>query len=58
MGKATPNMLEFAQRIANELDLDLPTKQNEDGETVTDNSFDAISEFIVVNKDEYYLWRN
>lgn len=58
MGKATQNMLEFAQRIANELDLELPTKQNEDGETVTDTSFDAISEFIAVNKDEYYLWRN
>ena len=57
MGKATDRLLSFARDIAAELDIELPTTQNADGETVTDESYHAISEFIAVNKDDYYFWR-
>ena len=50
-------MLAFARDIAAELDMELPTTTNADGETVTDESFDAISEFIAANKDDYYYWK-
>ena len=57
MGRATEKMLAFAREIAAELDLELPTTTNADGETVSDESFDAISEFIAENKDDYYYWK-
>ena len=57
MGHATERMLSFARDIAAELDIELPTKQNVDGETVPDESYDAISEFIATNKDDYYFWK-
>lgn len=50
-------MLAFARDIAAELDMELPTTTNADGETVTDESYDAISEFIAANKDDYYYWK-
>ena len=57
MNRATERMLAFARDIAAELDMDLPTTTNADGETVTDESYDAISEFIAANKDDYYYWK-
>ena len=54
MNRATERMLAFARDIATELDMKLPTTTNADGETVTDESYDAISEFIAANKDDYY----
>ena len=56
-GKATEKMLSFARDIADELDLDLPTRQNADGETVPDESFEAISRFIAENKDDFFYWK-
>lgn len=55
--RATEKMLAFARDIAAELDMELPTTTNADGETVTDESFDSISEFIAANKDDYYYWK-
>ena len=57
MGRATEKMLAFARDIAAELDLELPRTTNADGEIVDDVSFDAISEFIAENKDDYYYWK-
>ena len=56
MNRATERMLAFARDIAAELDIELPTTTNEYGETVMDESYDAISEFLAVNKDDYYHW--
>ena len=57
MGRATEKMLAFARDIAAELDLELPRTTNADCEIVDDESFDAISEFIAENKDDYYYWK-
>ncbi len=57
MGRATERMLSFARDIAAELDMEMPTTQNADGETILDESYDAISEFIAENKDDYYFWK-
>ena len=54
---ATERMLSFARDIAAELDMEMPTTQNADGETIPDESYDAISEFIAENKDDYYFWK-
>ena len=45
MGKATPKMIHFAKRIAEELDLPEPNY----------NDFDDTSEFISEWKNDYYI---
>ncbi len=57
MGRVTEKMLACARHISAELDLELPRTTNADGEIVDDESFDAISEFIAENKDDYYYWK-
>lgn len=57
MGRATDKMLSFARDIADELGLDMPTKKDESGNVMPDESFDAIHDFIEENKDEFYVWR-
>jgi len=57
MNRATERMLAFARDIAAELDMELPTTTDADGETVMDESYDAISEFLAANKDDYYYWK-
>lgn len=39
---------------ADTMNIDLPTKTLEDGSVETDFSFEAISDFIDENKDDYY----
>lgn len=48
MSKATEKMLEFAQDIADELDLEMPDSED----------FDEIKEFIEENKDDFYFIKN
>jgi len=50
-------MLAFARDIATGLDLELPKTTDADGWIVDDESFDAISEFIAENRDDYYFWK-
>ena len=57
MGRATDKMLSFARDIAEELCLDMPTKKDESGNVVPDESFDAIHNFIEENKNDFYEWR-
>lgn len=57
MGRATDKMLSFARDIADELGLDMPTKKDESGNVVPDESFDTIHDFIEENKNDFYEWR-
>lgn len=57
MGRATDKMLSFARDIADEIGLDMPTKKDESGSVVPDESFDAIHDFIEENKDDFYELR-
>jgi len=57
MRRATERMLAFARDIATGLDLELPKTTDADGWIVDDESFDAISEFIAENRDDYYFWK-
>lgn len=54
MGRCTSKMESFARDIADTLNIELPTKTLEDGSVETDFSFEAISDFIDENKDDYY----
>jgi hypothetical protein len=56
MNRVTERMLAFARDFAAELNIELPTTTDADGETVMDESYDAISEFLAANKDDYYHW--
>ena len=57
MGRCTSKMESFARDIADTLNIDLPTKKLEDGSVETDFSFEAISDFIDENKNDYYKER-
>ena len=57
MGRATDKMQSSARDKADELCLDMPTKMDESGNVVPDDSFDAIHDFIEENKNDFYEWR-